>query len=53
MKILDFIAHIITLIAAIASIANIDFPYRKTLLYMLLAYVLVVDLLILLIRKKV
>ena len=53
MKVFDIIVHIITLAVTIASIANIEFPFRKTLLYMLLAYVLVVDLLIPLIRKKV
>ena len=43
--------YIITLIVAIASIAHIEFPYRKPLLYVLLAYVLVVDVLIPVLKK--
>lgn len=52
-KAFNFLAHLLTIMVAIASIAHIEFPYRKPLLYVLLAYVLVVDFLIPLIRKKV
>jgi hypothetical protein len=52
-KTFDFIAHLFAVIVAIASIAHIEFPYRKLLIYMLLAYILIMDLLIPLIRKKV
>ncbi len=52
MKVFNNIIHLATLIVAIASIAQIDFPFRKPLLYVSFAYVLVVDVLIPLIKKS-
>jgi|SaaInl6LU_22_DNA_1037377.scaffolds.fasta_scaffold04204_4 hypothetical protein len=52
MKIFSNIVLVLTMLVVVAGIANIEFPYRKPLLYGLLAYVLIVDLLIPLIKKK-
>lgn len=51
-KVFNFLTHLVTIMVAVASIAHIEFPYRKPLLYILLAYILIVDLLIPLIKKK-
>ena len=52
MKQFSFLIHLITLVVAVASIAGIDFPFRKQLLYALVVYVLAVDVLIQIIRRK-
>ena len=51
MKKFDIVIYIVTIVVAVASIAHIDFPFRKPLLYVLLAYVLVVDFLIPVLKK--
>lgn len=52
MKIFNNILHIITLVVAVASIAHIEFPFRKHLLYLSAGYVLIIDLFIPMLRRK-
>jgi|GEM_PF-7135278 len=52
MKIVSNVVLVLTTLVVVAGIAHIEFPYRKPLLYVLLAYVLVVDFLVPLIIKK-
>ena len=52
MKIFNSIIHIITILVAVASIAHIEFPFRKYLLYLLVGYVFIIHLFVPMIKRK-
>lgn len=52
MKKFDIVIYIVTIIVAVASIAHIEFPFRKHLLYLSAGYVLIIDLFIPMLRRK-